>query len=85
MHGKRSGREYGNDSPPRKKKLDPIIANKIDFIDYKDVNLLRKFVTENGKILPRRITGCNARNQRAITGAIKRARALGLLPFAGTV
>ncbi len=70
---------------PRKRKLDPIVANKIDFIDYKDVNLLRKFITENGKVLPRRITGCNAKNQRAITLAIKRARALGMLPFTGSI
>ncbi len=81
---KARSRDY-SDGGPRKRKLDPIVANKIDYIDYKDVNLLRKFVTENGKILPRRITGCNAKNQRAITLAIKRSRALGILPFTGTV
>lgn len=74
-----------HDNGPRKKKLDPIVANKIDWVDYKDINLLRKFVTENGKVLPRRITGCNAKNQRSISKAIKRARALGILPFSGTV
>lgn len=74
-----------SDGGPRKRKLDPIVANKIEYIDFKDVNLLRKFVTENGKILPRRITGCNAKNQRCITNAIKRARALGFLPFSGLV
>lgn len=81
--GKRT-REY-SDNGPRKRKLDPIVANKIDFIDYKDVNLLRKFITENGKVLPRRITGCNAKNQRSITLAVKRARALGILPFTGSI
>lgn len=50
-------------------------------IDYKDVDLLRKFVTERGKILPRRITGLTAKQQRDLTQAIKRARLLALLPF----
>lgn len=50
-------------------------------IDYKDVDLLRKFITERGKILPRRITGLTAKQQRALTTAIKRARILALLPF----
>lgn len=52
-----------------------------DPIDYKDVDLLRKFITERGKILPRRITGLTARQQRDLTKAIKRARILALLPF----
>jgi small subunit ribosomal protein S18 len=50
-------------------------------IDYKDVDLLRKFVTERGKILPRRITGLTAKQQRDLTTAIKRARILALLPY----
>jgi small subunit ribosomal protein S18 len=50
-------------------------------IDYKDVDLLRKFITERGKILPRRITGLTAKQQRALTQAIKRARIVALLPF----
>ncbi|MBC7825758.1 MAG: 30S ribosomal protein S18 [Candidatus Parcubacteria bacterium] len=50
-------------------------------IDYKDVDLLRKFITERGKILPRRITGLTAKQQRHITVAIKRARIMALLPF----
>ena len=50
-------------------------------IDYKDVDLLRKFITERGKILPRRITGLTAKQQRDLTIAIKRARILALLPF----
>jgi len=52
-----------------------------DLIDYKDVDLLRKFVTERGKILPRRITGLTAKQQRDLTLAIKRARLVALLPF----
>jgi small subunit ribosomal protein S18 len=50
-------------------------------IDYKDVDLLRKFITERGKILPRRITGLTAKQQRDLTESIKRARILALLPF----
>lgn len=50
-------------------------------IDYKDVDLLRKYITERGKILPRRITGLTAKQQRDLTVAIKRARLLALLPF----
>ncbi|MBD1872695.1 MULTISPECIES: 30S ribosomal protein S18 [Cyanophyceae] len=52
-----------------------------DPIDYKDVDLLRKFITERGKILPRRITGLTAKQQRALTTAIKRARIIALLPY----
>jgi len=50
-------------------------------IDYKDVDLLRRFITERGKILPRRITGLTAKQQRNLTTSIKRARVLALLPF----
>jgi small subunit ribosomal protein S18 len=50
-------------------------------IDYKDIDLLKLFVTEQGKILPRRVTGITVQQQRKIAKAIKRARALALLPF----
>ncbi|MGD1901500.1 MAG: 30S ribosomal protein S18 [Geitlerinemataceae cyanobacterium] len=62
-----------------RRRLSPIKPG--DPIDYKDVDLLRKFVTERGKILPRRITGLTAKQQRDLTTAIKRARLLALLPF----
>ena len=52
-----------------------------DPIDYKDVDLLRKFITERGKILPRRITGLTTKQQRDLTTAIKRSRIVALLPF----
>ena len=52
-----------------------------DPIDYKDVDLLRKFVTERGKILPRRITGLTSKQQRDLTVAIKRSRLVALMPF----
>lgn len=65
----------------RHRKIDYIAANHINYIDYKDVNLLRRFVSEKGKILPRRVTGTSAKNQRRLTVAIKRSRIMGLMPF----
>ena len=62
-----------------RKRLSPIKPSEP--IDYKDVELLRKFMTERGKILPRRITGLTARQQRDLTAAVKRARLVALLPF----
>ncbi|WP_236652582.1 30S ribosomal protein S18 [Lactobacillus helveticus] len=56
-------------------------ANHIDYVDYKDVDLLKRFISERGKILPRRVTGTSAKNQRKVANAIKRARIMGLLPF----
>lgn len=69
----------------RKKKSCPFVAAGIKDIDYKDIELLKRFVTERGKILPRRITGVSAHNQKLLTSAIKRARHMALLPFAGEV
>lgn len=65
----------------RRKKVCAFCADKSSFIDYKDVNKLRKFVTERGKILPRRISGTCAKHQRQVTESIKRARNVALLPF----
>ena len=65
----------------RHRKVDFIAANHIDYVDYKDVDLLKRFISERGKILPRRVTGTSAKNQRKMTIPIKRARIMGLLPF----
>ncbi|MGK7944219.1 MAG: 30S ribosomal protein S18 [Microcystaceae cyanobacterium] len=62
-----------------RKRLSPLPPNQP--IDYKDTDLLRKFITERGKILPRRITGLTAKQQRDLTRAVKQARAIALLPF----
>ena len=71
-----------NFRPNRKrKKVCIFCAEKIENIDYKDVARLRKFISERGKILPRRISGCCAKHQRTLTIAIKRARHVALLPF----
>jgi small subunit ribosomal protein S18 len=56
-------------------------ANNIKFIDYKDIEILRKFLNPSMKIMPRRRTGLTAKNQRKLTKAIKHARFMGLLPF----
>ena len=65
----------------RRRKVDFIAANHIDYVVYKDVDLLKRFISERGKILPRRVTGTSAKNQRKVANAIKRARIMGLLPF----
>ena len=65
----------------RRKKMCYFTVNKIKDIDYKDVNLLRKFIMENGKIVPSRITGTKAGYQRKLAKAIKLARFLALLPY----
>ena len=65
----------------RRKKVCQFCADKIEHIDYKDVNRLRKCTSERAKILPRRITGTCAKHQRQLTTAIKRARYIALLPY----
>jgi small subunit ribosomal protein S18 len=65
----------------RRKKFCRFTAEKIKQIDYKDVDLLKDFINENGKIIPARITGTKAHYQRQLSDAIKRARFLALLPF----
>lgn len=56
-------------------------AGNIEYVDYKDVELLKRYINEQGKILPRRITGVSAKFQRQLTRAVKRARFLALLPY----
>lgn len=72
---------FQQDMPVRRRKSCGFCADKIDFIDYKDPNKLKKFVTERGKILPRRISGNCAKHQRCLCLAIKRARDIALLPY----
>ena len=66
-----------------RKKYCRFCAEKIDFIDYKNVKLLNVFMTERGKILSRKLTGTCSKHQRELTKAIKRARAVALLPYIG--
>ncbi|MBR4455514.1 MAG: 30S ribosomal protein S18 [Solobacterium sp.] len=55
--------------------------NNITYIDYKDVELLKRFISANGKIIPRRVTGTSAKYQRQLAAAIKRARQMALIPY----
>ncbi|MTI80672.1 MAG: 30S ribosomal protein S18 [Firmicutes bacterium] len=65
----------------RKRRVCTFCVDKINDVDYKEVPRLRKFITERGKILPRRISGNCAKHQRMLTTAIKRARVMALLPY----
>lgn len=65
----------------RKKKACPFCRDKTDFIDYKDVGVLRKYMSDRGKIRARRTTGACARHQRELARAIKNAREMALLPY----
>jgi small subunit ribosomal protein S18 len=80
--GERDTRKGGGGRMKRaKKKVCSFCVDKAEGIDYKDINKLRKYVTERGKILPRRISGNCAKHQRQLTDAVKRARNIALLPF----
>ena len=65
-----------------RKKVCYFTKNNIEYIDYKDVELLKRFISANGKIIPRRVTGAKAKYQRMLATAIKRARQMALLPYA---
>jgi len=83
--GERPPRREGGGSKKqyfRRRKVCKFCEEKIDVIDYKDVKLVGEFVSERGKILPRRLTGTCSTHQRALSDAIKRARNIALLPFA---
>ncbi len=87
FHQRRPVREEGGRGGKRtftrKRKVCKFCAEKIDFIDYKDIKLIGSFVPERGKILPRRISGTCAPHQRELQKAIKRARAIALLSYVG--
>ncbi|MCM3715964.1 30S ribosomal protein S18 [Halalkalibacter oceani] len=70
---------------PKRRKVCFFTVNKITKIDYKDTDLLKRFISERGKILPRRVTGTSAKYQRQLTIAIKRARQIALLPYVSEV
>lgn len=78
MRGVRRRRGFG------RRKVDRFLADPSLVIDYKDPQLLRHFITDRGKIVPRRISGNNSKHQRAVSLAIKRARMIGLMPFTVT-
>ena len=75
------GREKRQGALFKRRKFCRFTAEKIEWIDYKDVDVLKDFITETGKIIPARLTGTRARYQRQLGDAIKRARFLALLPY----
>jgi small subunit ribosomal protein S18 len=72
-------------APPKmrraRKKICYMCANNLRVLNYKDAGILKSYISERGKILPRRLTGTCAKHQRVVTMALKRARAIALLPF----
>ena len=78
---KRGGGNGGGKMRRGRKKVCAFCVEKATEIDYKDVPKLKKYITESGKILPRRISGACAKHQRTLTEAIKRSRNIALLPF----
>ncbi len=70
-----------HEGPPRRRKTCNFCADRIEYIDFKDPTRLKKYITERGKILPRRISGNCAHHQRHLTIAIKRARDIALMPY----
>jgi small subunit ribosomal protein S18 len=81
----RGGGQFGlnqrNKRDLNKKKVDPLKLRSITYLDYRDIRILERFLNDRGKILPNRITGLSAANQRLVENAIKQARHLALLPF----
>ena len=78
---KKDRKDRGQRALFKRRKFCRFTAEKIDWIDYKDIGILKDFVNENGKIIPARITGTKAGFQRQLSDAIKRARFLALMPF----
>ena len=70
--------------PVNKKKILPVKNTRVANVDYKDVNLLKKFISERGKIRARRVTGLSVQDQRKVAIAVKNAREVALLPYAST-
>ena len=88
MAQKKKPRAKGKDpkkGKPRKKKVSPIVKEGIEYVDYKDVNLLRAFMSDRAKIRARRVTGNDVQQQRAAANAIKVAREMALMPYASMV
>lgn len=84
---KSSPRGRGKDPNPRKykKKTSPLVTESVEYIDYKDVDLLQRFMSDRAKIRNRRVTGNDVQQQREVANAIKIAREMGLLPYAKRV
>ena len=73
--------DRNNGKPRKRRKVCQFCVDKATFVDYKDIEKLKRFTSERGKILPRRATGACAMHQRQLTEAIKRARQVALMPY----
>ncbi|MEA4888828.1 MAG: 30S ribosomal protein S18 [Clostridiaceae bacterium] len=82
-YGDKEGGRGGMRQRRTRRKVCAFCADKIEHIDFKDIGKLRKFISERGKILPKRMSGNCARHQRELTIAIKRARHIAMLPYSG--
>tara|TARA_B100000700_G_scaffold304646_1_gene377535 strand:+ start:65 stop:586 length:522 start_codon:yes stop_codon:yes gene_type:complete len=82
---KRKGMKPSSDNRRGKKKVSILTQEKIDYIDWKDINLLRRFVSDRAKIRARRVTGNSAQQQRDVAMAIKNAREMALLPYTNRI
>lgn len=78
------GNKSRNSKPISRKKFAPVKAHKVGTIDYKDTALLRKFISDRGKIRARRVTGVTTQEQRQIAKAVKNAREMALLPYSSS-
>ncbi|MGI5254799.1 30S ribosomal protein S18 [Actinacidiphila glaucinigra] len=76
------GQNRGRDKDARKNRPNPLFAAGIEYVDYKDTDLLRKFISDRGKIRSRRVTRVTAAQQRALARTVKNAREMALLPYA---
>ncbi|MCB1284115.1 MAG: 30S ribosomal protein S18 [Microthrixaceae bacterium] len=85
MKPKRSTKPRDNARRGGKKKVSPLVSEQIEYIDWKDVNLLRRFVSDRAKIRARRVSGNDTQQQREIARAIKNAREMALLPYTSRV
>lgn len=79
---KASARKKRKKRSSKRTKVCRLTVDRVQYIDYKDVGMLKHYITERGKIIPRRITGATAKHQRMLTRAIKLARQIALLPYA---
>jgi len=81
LKAKLKSRKKKKKKKAQQRKVSRLTQDRVVYIDYKDINLLKHYVTERGKIIPRRITGATAEHQRMLTRAIKKARHIALLPY----
>ncbi len=81
----RTPRSKDNPKKPGKKKVSVLVQEKVEYVDYKDVNLLQRFMSDRSKIRSRRVSGNSTQSQREVATAIKNAREMALLPYAKRV